>query len=70
MQGETLKVAPQGYPKDHPDVALLRYKQFLAEHPMSDEQVLARDLIPHILSVFMAIKPFVSYLWSTQPTAD
>jgi uncharacterized protein (TIGR02453 family) len=69
MQGETLKVAPQGYPKDHPDVALLRYKQFLAEHPMSDEQVLARDLIPHILSVFMAIKPFVSYLWSTQPTA-
>jgi uncharacterized protein (TIGR02453 family) len=66
LQGETLKTAPQGYPKDHPEVALLRHKQFLAEHPMSDKQVLAPDLIPHILSVFTAMKPFVSYLWSTQ----
>jgi uncharacterized protein (TIGR02453 family) len=66
MQGETLKTAPQGYPKDHPDVALLRHKQFLAESAMSDEQVLAPDLIPHILRVFTAMKPFVSYLWSTQ----
>ena len=66
MQGETLKTAPQGYPKDHPDVALLRHKQFLAESAMSDTQVLALDLIPHILRVFTAMKPFVSYLWSTQ----
>jgi uncharacterized protein (TIGR02453 family) len=66
MQGETLRTAPQGYPKDHPDVALLRHKQFLAESAMSDKQVLAPDLIPHILRVFTAMKPFVSYLWSTQ----
>jgi uncharacterized protein (TIGR02453 family) len=66
IQGETLKTAPQGYPKDHPDAALLRHKQFLAESAMSDEQVLAHDLIPHILRVFTAMKPFVSYLWSTQ----
>jgi uncharacterized protein (TIGR02453 family) len=66
MQGETLKTAPQGYPKDHPDLALLRHKQFLAESAMSNEQVLAPDLIPHILRVFTAMKPFVSYLWSTQ----
>jgi uncharacterized protein (TIGR02453 family) len=66
MQGETLKTAPQGYPKDHPDVALLRHKQFLAESAMSDKQVLAPDLIPHILRVFTAMKPFVTYLWSTQ----
>jgi uncharacterized protein (TIGR02453 family) len=69
MQGETLKVAPQGYAKDHPDVVLLRHKQFLAEHSLSDEQVLAPDLVSHILRVFTAMKPFVSYLWSTQPVA-
>ena len=30
LEGEQLKTAPQGYAKDHPDIDLLRYKQFLA----------------------------------------
>ena len=29
LDGEQLKTTPQGYPKDHPNIDLLRYKQFL-----------------------------------------
>ena len=29
LQGEQLKTTPQGYNQDHPNIDLLRYKQFL-----------------------------------------
>jgi uncharacterized protein (TIGR02453 family) len=62
IQGEALKTAPQGYAKDHPDIELLRFKQFLAEHDFSDEQVLAPDLTVQILAMSKALKPFLTYL--------
>ncbi len=61
MSGERLKTAPQGYPKDHPDLELLRLKQYVVDHTLSDEQVLAENLTTHILDVFKEMKPFVGY---------
>ena len=61
MSGERLKTAPQGFPKDHPDLELLRLKQFLVEHALSDKQVLEPKLTTHILEVFTELKPFLSY---------
>ncbi|HTX71576.1 MAG TPA: DUF2461 domain-containing protein, partial [Rectinemataceae bacterium] len=54
LGGESLKTAPQGYPKDHPDIDLLRMKQFMASHPMSDETLLSGDPVSYILNVFKA----------------
>jgi uncharacterized protein (TIGR02453 family) len=62
LRGESLKTAPQGYPKDHPDIDLLRRKQFLAEHALSDAQVLAPDAGTHIAQVCAAMQPFLTYL--------
>ncbi len=62
LEGESLKAAPQGYAKDHPDIALLRMKQFIAVHELNDEAVADADLVAHSLTVFKAMKPFVSYL--------
>ncbi|MEI6876277.1 MAG: DUF2461 domain-containing protein [Spirochaetota bacterium] len=62
LEGESLKTAPQGYPKDHPDIALLRMKQFLAMHPLDDELVASGNLVPEALTVFKAMKPFVVYV--------
>jgi uncharacterized protein (TIGR02453 family) len=64
LQGEQLKTAPQGYPKDHPDIELLRYKQFLAESTTGDAEVVAPDFNAHVLAVFKAMKPFVAYIQS------
>lgn len=61
MVGEQLKTAPKGYPKDHPDIDLLRYKQFLAEHWLSDEQVVADDLVDYVIEICRALSPFAEY---------
>lgn len=64
VSGETLKTAPQGYPKDHPDIDLLRHKQFVVEHNFSDAQVLSPDFSSQILENCLALKPFVGYFVS------
>jgi hypothetical protein len=45
---------------------LLRHKQSLVVHQLSDERVLEPDFADHALSVFSAMKPFFAYL---QPLA-
>jgi len=61
LQGDTLKTAPSGYDKTHPAIDLLRHKQFMATHVISDEVVTGGDLVAHIVEVCQAMKPFVSY---------
>jgi uncharacterized protein (DUF2461 family) len=66
VSGEMLKTAPRGYAPDHPQIELLRHKQFLVVHQLSDERVLEPDFADYALSVFSAMKPFFDYL---QPLA-
>lgn len=70
LQGEQLKTAPKGYPKDHHAIDLLRYKQFLADHPLTDDQVLADGLVDHLLEVYQALKPLNDYLYSIVPNPE
>jgi uncharacterized protein (TIGR02453 family) len=65
LSGESLKTAPQGFEKDHPDIELLRLKQLVAIHGMSDKEVVAPDLVPHALEAFAAMKGFLVYLEKT-----
>jgi len=62
LGGEQLKTAPQGYAKDHPQIELLRYKQFLASHALTDTKVVADDLVPQLLDVCLNLRPFLTYL--------
>ena len=68
VTGERLTTAPQGYLRDHPEIELLRFKQVLASHPLSDREVLAPDFASHTLKVFKAMKPFLDYLRSLDRT--
>ena len=36
LTGEQLKTAPKGFPKDHPEIDLLRHKQFLVSKDFTD----------------------------------
>lgn len=60
MQGEQLKTAPRDYPKDHQDIDLLRYKDFLGTHQFS-EALLNDNPIDYILERFEVLKPFIDY---------
>jgi uncharacterized protein (TIGR02453 family) len=64
LGGESLKTAPQGYPKDHPDIELLRMKQFMVIHQLGDDLICSENLVPHVLTVFKAMKPFEVYIES------
>jgi len=61
IEGESLKSAPQGYPKDHPDINLLRMKSVTAVHHLSDAEVLAEDFSTHVVKACKAMKPFLDY---------
>jgi uncharacterized protein (TIGR02453 family) len=62
ITGERLKSAPRGYASDHPQIDLLRLKQFTVVHRLSDERVLGEDFADYALQVFSAMKPFFDYL--------
>ena len=62
LKGDQLKTAPKGYPKDHPNVDLLRYKQYLLIKNFTDEEVLADDFLQQLNQTFIAMRPFLDYM--------
>lgn len=62
LQGEQLKTAPKGYPKDHSAIDLLRYKQFLLMKPFSDDEILADDFCAKVNETFQAMRPFFDFM--------
>ncbi len=62
LEGEQLKSAPAGYPKDHPAIDLLRYKQYLLMHRFTDAQVLAPDFVQQMAHAFRQMIPFFDYM--------
>ena len=62
MEGTQLATAPRGYEKDHPAIALLRYKQFLLRHTFTDEEVLAPDFARKLSDIFKAMRPFLDFM--------
>ncbi len=61
LRGEQLKTAPAGYSKDHPDIDLLRYKQFYAGRDFTETEVLAPDFLERAEEVVLGLRPFFDY---------
>lgn len=62
LSGEQLKTPPRGYPADHPEIELLKYKQFITGHALTDKAVLSPGLLKHTVEVFTALKPLLDWL--------
>lgn len=62
MEGEQLKTTPQGYRPDHLFIDLLRYKSFLAMHPIKDKDILAPGFAKQAGAVFKSAMPFNQFL--------
>ncbi len=62
LQGEQLKTAPKGFDKEHPQIDLLRYKQFLVMKRFSDKEVLQSDFANKVNETFKAMRPFFNYM--------
>lgn len=61
LGGDQLKTAPRGIDKDHPNVDLLRYKQFLVHKTFTDQEVLSADFMKQCDNAFKAMRPFFDY---------
>jgi len=62
IEGERLKTAPQGYPRDHPEIELLQLKQVTAMRHFADQAVLAPDFPEQALKACRAMRPFLDYI--------
>jgi len=68
LQGETLKTAPKGFDKEHPDIDLLRYKQFIFTRNFTDKEVLSKNFLDEVDSSFKAIRPYFDLMSSILTT--
>jgi uncharacterized protein (TIGR02453 family) len=62
MEGDQVKTAPKGFPKDHPAIDLLRYKQFWFERSFTDKEVLSKDFLKQVNETYKAIRSFFNYM--------
>ncbi|MCB0599497.1 MAG: DUF2461 domain-containing protein [Lewinellaceae bacterium] len=62
LDGEQLKTAPQGYSQDHPNIDLLRYKQFLLSQSYTDKEVTSPGLLDKMVLAFQRMRPFFDYM--------
>ncbi len=62
LSGEKLRTTPKGYASDHPDIELLKHKDFIASHLMQDATVASPDFISYAIKGWKALKPLNEYL--------
>ncbi len=58
ITGEELKTAPKGFEKDHPDIDLIRKKQFIFVRNFKDSEVFNPDFLNEINDSFKKIRPY------------
>jgi len=62
IEGEKLKRPPVGFPKDFPDIELLKFKDFDLFHRFEDARLAVSDFNEFSLDVFSKMKPFNDFM--------
>lgn len=58
LVGDEVKTAPKGFSKEHPNIDLIRKKQYIFVRKFSDKEVLSKDFAKKIDDSFKAIRPY------------
>jgi uncharacterized protein (TIGR02453 family) len=62
IKGDGLKTMPKGYPKDHPEIELLKKNQLYVMHNYTDNEVLASDFLDKVVGHCKVMKPFADWV--------
>ncbi len=62
LEGEKLKSAPKGYPKDHPYIGLLKMKSFLVSKIITDRELTTKGCFDFIVRASRTMKPLNDFL--------
>lgn len=68
LQGDEVKTAPKGFDKEHPEIDLIRKKQFIFVRNFSDGEVLSKSFIHKVDDSFKAIRPYFDLMSSILTT--
>jgi uncharacterized protein (TIGR02453 family) len=68
LEGDAVKTAPKGFAKDHPDIELIRHKQFLFIKKFDDKTVLSSKFKNQVINDYNAIRPFFDYMTNVLTT--
>ncbi len=70
LNGEELKTAPKGFDKEHPNIDLIRKKQFLIGRDFTDKEALSKDFLKECNLTFKAMRPFFDFMSETLTTNE
>lgn len=62
LKGDKVKTAPKGYSKDHPNIDLIRHKQYIVTREFSDKEVMAPDFLDQVVETFCVMHPFFDFM--------
>lgn len=62
LKGNALKTSPRGFNKEHPDMDLIKMKQFIVVRNFTDKEVLSPNFIKEIDKSFKAMRPYFDYM--------
>jgi len=62
LEGDALKTAPRGFDKEHPDMDLIRMKQFIVTRKFTDDEVLAPNFLQEVNESYKAMRPYFNYM--------
>lgn len=57
-----LKTAPKGIPRDWEHIELVRPKDFVTSHPLSQREICAKDMPEKVTALFRIAKPFNDFI--------
>lgn len=62
LEGDELKSAPRDFDKNHPDIDLIRKKQYIFVKKYTDEEVVSEIFLKDVDNSFKAIRPYFNYM--------
>lgn len=58
LVGDEVKTAPKGFDKGHPNIDLIKRKQYIFVRKFNDKEVLSKDFGKNVVDSFLAIRPY------------
>ena len=68
LKGDEVKTSPKGFNIDHPNIDLIRHKQFLFIKRFDDKSVLSSEFQKEVIKSFSAIRPFFDLMTNVLTT--
>ena len=62
LENIALKKAPKDYPKNHPEIALLKYTSYIASMPLSDSLITSAKGVKEMGKAYKALLPLLKFL--------